>query len=408
VPAAQASAARRGQDAAARVANASVMRIYQDDLFTCAAPEARFARIAAEAHRLPAVTGDAWRDAIIDRVVHADNPWTRDAEARGAEACRGWLAEAARADLRELQRLAADGPPGVGAAWGPEPPSAVAATLASAPDWGGCLSELAEHHHRHGCGDFARYDAFRWRGGRLLPVAHPDRVRPEELIGHAEARAALAGNTERFLRGLPAQDALLYGGRGTGKSSSVKALLTAYRHRGLRLIEADRDVFRDFAALAAAVRGRRQRFILFLDDLSFESAETEYKALKAALQGGVEQRPDNLLVYATSNRRHLVREGFAEREDLHGRETVEEKVSLADRFGLALRFAAPDEEGYLEIVAGLCRLRGLPVDGARLRARALQWAAWGSGRSGRSARQLVDQLVAEAAEAAPRDGLRMS
>ncbi len=375
------------------------MRIYQDEFFATASAEARFARVAALAGSLPSVSGDAWRDAVIDRVVYADNPWTRDAEARGEAACSGWLGAAAREDLRELQAVAADGPEGVGPAWGTAAAAAVAHMLAAADDWSACLPHLAEHHFRSGCGDFARHLAFRWERRRLVPVEHPDLVPPNELIGHTEARAALAANTERFLRGLPAHDVLLYGGRGTGKSSSVKALLTAYGSSGLRLAEAGRHVFRDFAALAAAVRGRRQRFIAFLDDLSFESAETEYKALKAALEGGVEARPDNLLVYATSNRRHLVREGFAEREDLHGEETVEEKVSLADRFGLTLRFATPDEQGYLDIVEGLCRARGLAVEGTPLRERALRWAMWGSGRSGRSARQLVDVLAAEAAEA---------
>ena len=376
------------------------MRIYRDDLFTPAPAEERFAALAALAAQVPPLGGDAWRDAVIDRIVYADNPWTRDAEARGGAACAGWLADAAREDLRALQAIAAAAPPGVGPAWGTGEPAAAARTLAAAPDWGACLGDLAEHHRRHGCGAFARHPAFRFQRGRLLPVPQPDLVAPGELIGQQEARAALAANTERFLGGLPAHDVLLYGGRGTGKSSSVKALLTVYQGRGLRLIEAGRQVFRDFPALAAAVRGRRQRFIAFLDDLSFESAETEYKALKAALEGGVEARPENLLVYATSNRRHLVHEGFSEREDLHGEDTIEEKVSLADRFGLTLRFATPDEQGYLAIVQGLCRARGLPLDGTRLRERALQWAMWGSGRSGRSARQLVDVLVAEAAEAA--------
>jgi predicted AAA+ superfamily ATPase len=367
------------------------MRIYRDELFTCGD---RFGAAAAMAARLPDLSGSAWRDLIIDRVVYADNPWSRDAEARGGAACAGWLAEAAREDLRDLQRLADDAPDGVGPAWGSGTSPEVATTLATSRDWAGCLPLLANHHHARGCGDFARYGAFRWQRGVLEPVTAPDLV--QVLIGYERERGALASNTERFLRGLPAHDVLLYGARGTGKSSSVKALLTVYRCRGLRLIEAGRGVFGDFSALAAAVRGRRQRFILFLDDLSFEPAETEYKALKAALEGGVQARPDNLLVVATSNRRHLVHEGFAEREDLHGEDTIEEKASLADRFGLTLRFATPDEEAYLQIVERLCRARGLHIEEAELRERAVRWAAWGSGRSGRSARQLVDELAAEA------------
>jgi predicted AAA+ superfamily ATPase len=366
--------------------------LYRDPLFTCADRVAEAARLAPV---LPPVTGNAWRDAVIDRVVHADNPWSRDAERRGEAACQGWLADLARSDLRRLQALAEDLPGGVGAPWGEGPVAEAARALAAARDWGACLPALARHHAAHGCGDFARYGAFRWAEGRLWPVEHPDPG--GVIIGYAEQRRALAANVERFLRGLPAHDVLLYGDRGTGKSSCVKALLPAYRAVGLRLIEADREVFRDWPALLATVRGRRQRFLLFLDDLSFEAAETGYKALKAALQGGLEARPDNLLVVATSNRRHLVHEDLDDRSDPYAEDSIEEKVSLADRFGLTLVFPAPDQDAYLTIVAGLCRERGLAIDAERLRERALRWALWGNGRSGRTARQLVDALVAEAA-----------
>jgi predicted AAA+ superfamily ATPase len=373
-----------------------MLKLYRDDLFELQDP---FPALAAAAPSLPRVSASAWRDLVIDRVVHADNAWSRDAERRGAAACHGWLADAARSDLRLLQTVAERAVPEVGPAWGEGPAPQVAHRLAAAPDWAACIEDLAVHHHVHGCGDFSRHAAFRWRDGQLRPIAHPDPVRFADLVGYDDQRAPVIENTERFLRGLPAHDTLLYGDRGTGKSSTVKALLTAFRDRGLRLVEAGRHTFSDFPDIAAAVRGRRQRFILFLDDLSFEESETAFKDLKAVLEGGLEARPDNLLVYATSNRRHLVREGFAERDELRGRDTVEEKLSLADRFGLTVIFPSPDQEAYLAIVDGLCRSRGLDVPRGELRERALRWALWGNGRSGRTARQFVDTLVAEAAVA---------
>lgn len=367
-----------------------MLRLYQDRLFE---NDDLFPALAPLAGSLPRISASAWRDYVIDRVVHADNAWSRDAERRGAVSIHGWLADAARSDLRRLQSLSERAVPGIGAAWGEGRVADVARTLDAAADWSTCLEALAEHHARHGCGDFARHDAFRPRAGRLLPIAEPDRVRLADLVGYESQRAAVVANTERFLAGLPAQDTLLYGDRGTGKSSTVKGLLTAYRDRGLRLIDGGRRGCADFPEIAAAVRGRCQRFILLLDDLSFESNESEFKDLKAVLEGGVEARPANLLVYATSNRRHLVREAFAEREELRGRDTVEEKLSLADRFGLTVVYPSPDEEAYLAIVEGICRTRGVtPADG-RLREAALRWALWSNGRSGRTARQFVDSLV---------------
>jgi predicted AAA+ superfamily ATPase len=213
---------------------------------------------------------------------------------------------------------------------------------------------------------------------------------------------------------------LLYGDRGTGKSSSVKALLhersqSAQSNNAadsgkadepeslwdaLRMVEVPKGRLADFPILAELLRDRPQRFIVFVDDLSFEEGETQYKEMKAMLEGGLEARPANVVVYATSNRRHLIREQFADRaspdsKEVHAWDTVQEKLSFSDRFGLTITFTAPDQQRYLSIVEGLAARRGLQIEPAALRARAIEWAAWHNGRSGRTAKQLVDYLEGE-------------
>ncbi len=204
-------------------------------------------------------------------------------------------------------------------------------------------------------------------------------------------------NTERFLSGLPAHHALLYGPPGTGKSSTVKAVLNEYAGAGLRLVEVRKEDLADLGGVLEDLRGRGPRFVVYVDDLSFEEHEVEYKALKALLEGSVEDPPENVRVYATSNRRNLIRESFSDREndDIHAHDTMQEKLSLAARFGLRLTFPSPDQSRYLEIVSGIAQERGLKIPQDTLRERALLWDRWHAGRSGRTARQLVDELQAE-------------
>jgi predicted AAA+ superfamily ATPase len=270
------------------------------------------------------------------------------------------------------------------------PRRTIARKLSVAEDWGACAELLAGHYARHGAGPYGRHRAFLWREGRLLAVSRPDPVSLAELVAYEREREPLIRNTERFLAGLPAHHALLYGLPGTGKSSTVKAIMNEYADLGLRLLE--------------VLGGRGRHFVLFVDDLSFEEHEVEYKALKALLEGSVEEPPENVRLYATSNRRNLIRESFSERgdgsagDDVHARDTMQEKLSLAARFGLRLTFPSPDQARYLEIVAGLARERGLTVSAEDLRKRALLWDRWHAGRSGRTARQFVDELEAELAE----------
>jgi uncharacterized protein len=334
---------------------------------------------------------DAWRSHLVGCLLDDENAFSLGAE-RGE--VRPALAQQTSRDLRTLQRLCdlealsllrmvEDTVPGLAGVWVPwtepgqtgeeHPHRTVARKLAAAEDWGGCVGLLADHFSRHGAGSFGRHRAFRWGEDGLQPVAEPDPVRLADLVGYESVREPLITNTERFLAGLPAHHALLYGLPGTGKSSTVKAVLNEYAGRGLRLVEVAKEDLKALPGLLEALRHRAPRFILFVDDLSFEEHEVEYKALKALLEGSVEEPPGNVRVYATSNRRNLIRERFSDRDeggadDVHARDTMQEKLSLSARFGLRVTFPTPDQRGYLEIVAGLAHRRGIKVTEEELEA----------------------------------------
>lgn len=368
--------------------------------------------LASEPHRL---LPDAWQSHLVGRLLDHENPFSLGAE-RGAlgvavldQARRdlGTLRSLFGLDARPLLGAVEERVPGLAGIWVPwtdpeyerddSPRGALARKLAAAEDWDDRAETLADHFACHGAGDFGRHRAFRWEGGGLRAVRDPDPIRLEGLVAYEREREPLVENTRRLLAGLPAHNALLYGQPGTGKSSTVKALLNEYADRGLRLVEVGKEDLGSLPRVLGLLRGRGPRFILFVDDLSFEEHEVEYKALKALLEGTVEEPPENVRVYATSNRRNLVRESFSERDgtdDVHARDTVQEKQSLAARFGLRVTFPAPDQKRYLEIVAGLARERGLELPEQELRERALLWDRWHAGRSGRTARQFVDELQA--------------
>ena len=361
---------------------------------------------------------DAWRSHLVGRLLDDENPFTLGAE-KGE--LSDVLVEQARRDLRTLRelfeleagtllRMVEDAVPGLGGVWvpwtdlgkadGDSPRRVVARKLAAAGDWGECVGVLADHFARHGAGPFGSYRAFRWGASGLHAVARPDPTRLSDLVAYEREREPLIRNTERFLAGLPTHHALLYGLPGTGKSSTVKAILNEYADRGLRLVELAKEDLQELPQVLETLRGRGPRFILFVDDLSFEEHEVGYKSLKALLEGSVEEPPENVRVYATSNRRNLVRERFSERDeadDVHARDTMQEKLSLAARFGLRVTFPSPDQQRYLEIVTGLARARGIEISDEELKKRALLWDRWHAGRSGRTARQFVDELEAELA-----------
>ncbi len=255
------------------------------------------------------------------------------------------------------------------------------------------FDHLMEFYRRRGYGDFAFTPFFRWRGG-LETVTDPDLVTMEQLIGCADQKAALIRNTAAFLEGKRCNNALLYGERGTGKSSMVKALGTLFFQQGLRLIELDKSDIMTLGEIVAFVPKAGLKFIVFIDDLSFDNEASEYREFKRILEGSLYRQPDNLLIYATSNRRHLLKEYWHERagEDVNVRESRDEKLSLSSRFGLTVAFLSPDQEGFLDIVYDVAVRRGLAIDRETLKNAALQWEKWQHGRSGRSAVQFVNDL----------------
>jgi uncharacterized protein len=250
--------------------------------------------------------------------------------------------------------------------------------------------------------DFVSAEAFVWHpdGRRLAPVARVNRVDMSLLKGIDRVRDLLVENTERFARGLPANNALLWGARGMGKSSLVKAahaaVGAAHPAAGLRLIEIHREDIESLPELMAMLRPARQRFIVFCDDLSFDADDTSYKSLKTMLEGGIEGRPDNVIFYATSNRRHLLAREMVENERstaINPGEAVEEKVSLSDRFGLWLGFHRCSQDEYLAMVEGYVTRYRIPFAGDELRREALEWATTRGARSGRVAWQYVQDLA---------------
>ena len=267
----------------------------------------------------------------------------------------------------------------------------------------GALERLAPR--RAAAADFNAADAFIWHpDGRLAAVAHVNRVEMSLLKGIDRVRDVLVENTERFAKGLPANNALLWGARGMGKSSLVKAthagvnatLGHGSRSRPLKLIEIHREDIDSLPALMALTRGSPHRFIVFCDDLSFDAEDTTYKSLKAVLEGGIEGRPDNVIFYATSNRRHLMSRDMMENERstaINPGETVEEKVSLSDRFGLWLGFHRCSQDEYLAMVDGYVAHYKIPARGEALHREALEWSTTRGSRSGRVAWQFVQDLA---------------
>lgn len=259
---------------------------------------------------------------------------------------------------------------------------------------------------------FDRSWAFRWdvrRGpGRLVPIDEPHPFELDDLIGVDRSVASLVSNVEQFVGGHPSNHVLLYGERGTGKSSAVRGLLTRFGERGLRMVEVHKSDLLHLPAVLEALRGAPQRFVLFCDDLSFDAGESDYRELKAALEGSLVAPPANVRIIATSNRRHLLPESVAdnravrldEEGELQLGEAIDEKLALSDRFGLVLGFYGFDQPTYLAIVEHYAKKAGVRAPPAELREEALRWALRRSSRSGRTARQFVDDLAGREAVSA--------
>jgi predicted AAA+ superfamily ATPase len=254
---------------------------------------------------------------------------------------------------------------------------------------------LAAYYNSYGAGDLESCDSFYWDGG-FKGVKSKDPIRLSDLIGVERQIEALKENTEFLLKGLPASNMLLYGDSGTGKSSSIKAIASEYADRGLKLVAIPKARIAELPAVLAAASGRGLKFILYIDDLSFEENESTYKSFKSVIEGGVSARPDNVIICVTSNRRNIVKEVWKDREhqdDIHIRDNLQEKRSLADRFGLTIVYSAPDKQEYLNIVTALAAKAGINMDIGELKAAALTWEVRHGGRSGRTARQFTDYLI---------------
>lgn len=334
-------------------------------------------------------------------------PWLADA-LRGQEAPypaaleRGTvfpaLEEAARRDVAVLSQLAELDCGDLIARMRELLPAEYDPVLEELPRWqqGAPLSfeALRDFYLAHGAGLFAQNRAFLWEDGALLPIAHPDSPSPEEMMGYERQRDQVIANTRALLEGNAVNNVLLYGDSGTGKSATVKSLLSIPGFEDLRLIEVQKEALADLPQLIRMLSGRRRKFILFIDDLAFDQDDRTYSALKTILEGGLERRPANVAIYATSNRRHLVRQTFSDRagDEVDAFETIQEKTSLAERFGLRIPYLSLNKAEFLSLVDQLAALRGIQQDPDALHAAAVAWEMHHPGRTPRTATQFIHSL----------------
>lgn len=258
-------------------------------------------------------------------------------------------------------------------------------------DWEDKIDDLIEYHKRNGYGKFAKHIAFTWRNGELCPVTSIDPITLNDLKNYEVQRQKVVDNTESFVTGHPANNVLLYGDRGTGKSSTVHALLNEYHNRGLRMIEIPKSTVSELTLIREAIADVPLKFIIYIDDLSFDSNDSSFSELKAALEGSLSGKQANTLIYATSNRRHLIKESFSDRQnEMNLNDIMQEQLSLSDRFGLSITFINPNKAEYLDIVKKIAADRGLNADEEKLCFKAEQWATRRGGRSPRCAKQFID------------------
>ncbi|MBC3898419.1 DUF815 domain-containing protein [Acetobacterium malicum] len=272
------------------------------------------------------------------------------------------------------------------------------------------FDEITQFYGEYGVGMFGLNKAFRIipkvdnTGVIFNPINNMDKVMLADLVGYENQKQKLVENTKAFVEGRKANNVLLFGDSGTGKSTSIKAIVNEFYHQGLRMIEIYKHQFRDLSNVIAQIKNRNYRFIIYMDDLSFEEFEIEYKFLKAVIEGGVETKPDNILIYATSNRRHLIRETWNDRNDMeangeiHRSDTMQEKLSLVNRFGVSIFYERPSQKQYFGIVAELARREGLNISEEVLSGEANKWELQHGGISGRTAQQFINHLLSVASE----------
>lgn len=386
-------------------------------------------RIYTEIHRLLDVAtmygfdGNLWQNYLTWLLISLENPFSVTCEKTGAK--DGTVNEFAHADFRVFMKLFAYDFSPLESALGihcfrtichykaikkpersynknvSEKVQELSVQLADAEDEYQFFDLVTGFYQAYGVGMFGLNKAFCIVDhAQLKPITSTDNVRLDDLIGYEIQKKKLIENTEAFVEGRRANNVLLFGDSGTGKSTSIKAILNEYYDRGLRVIEIYKHQFSDLSAVIAKIKNRNYRFIIYMDDLSFEEFEIEYKYLKAVIEGGMETRPDNVLIYATSNRRHLIRENWNDRNDMehkgdmHHSDTMEEKLSLVNRFGVTISFSKPSQKEYFYIVEQLAaKYPEITLTPEELRAGANRWELSHGGISGRTAQQYIDYLI---------------
>lgn len=331
-------------------------------------------------------------DYLQDHLRTADCAYGRACAAGTADA---WFTAAAQVDLATLNeagrldtsallaQLAKEAPE-LGPVFSALPPLPVGGSID--------FSELVDSFCHNGVGLFAQGRAFHWENGVLTPVKHPDPIDYADMIGYQWQREEVIQNTRALIQGRPANNVLLYGDSGTGKSATIKSLINMPEFFNLRIIEVSKSSLGGITELSRLVGSHTQKFILYIDDLSFEKEDKGFSALKTALEGGLELRPDNVAIYATSNRRHMIRESFADRQgdEVHVSETIQERTSLSERFGLRVPYMSLGKPEFLDMVCKLALHDGLNCEEAALRKEASTWEIQHGGRTPRVARQFID------------------
>ena len=333
---------------------------------------------------------------LSDQLLYCDDPWPRMCAAGKFDAA---LDRAARRDVEVLSALAGLSCDDLRHDLRDLLPSEAAPAVDALPDWTGevpfTFQSLEKSYRLHGAGPFARYRAFIWRDGALCPVAEPDIPGQTDLIGYRLQRDQVVDNTRAMLCGRRVNNVLLYGDSGTGKSATVKSLLSLPDAEDLRLIEVEKESVMGIPELIRSLAGARQKFILFIDDLAFDQDDSSYGVLKTILEGGLDPRPANVAIYATSNRRNLVRQTFSDRagDEVDRDETIQEKTALADRFGLRIPYLGLTKADFLALVDALAAQAGVHQGPEALHAKAVIWDMRHPGRTPRTARQFIASLA---------------
>ena len=332
---------------------------------------------------------------LLDTLRYTETPY---GDLAGSGRSDPELEGAARRDVDALLQLARLGAEDIRVALKPILTEEYVSVLDNLPAWETgtpfTFEELAAFYQENGAGLYAKYRAFLWEEGQLVPVADPDCPHPVELLGYDQQRKQVLDNTRLLVEGKPSNNVLLFGDGGTGKSATVKSMLYLPGMENLRLIEIQKENLVGMPRLIRSLAGRRQSFILFIDDLAFDQDDKTYSSLKTILEGGLERRPLNVAIYATSNRRHLVRQTFSDRagDEVDAFETISEKTALAERFGLRIPYMTMSKSEYLALIDHLAGLYHVEMNREVLHAKAMEWEIRHAGRTPRVARQFIASL----------------